>query len=119
MSKAILPTLPDDFNEEIIMAKEVHRHGRGSVAKLRLSRVDFEPIAEKEFNGWFGIGNVRTGKETSRETTVSRILQNGGEGEIVLKVKNETVRTVKCKFLKAYSSDDKKYIYIKINHIEG
>lgn len=119
MNKSILPTLPADFREAIVMPEEVNRYGGGRVAKLRLSKVDFEPIAEKNFNGWFGILNIRTGKDTSRETTVSRILQSGGIGYIAHMVKNAEARVVKCKFLNAYCSEDKKYVFIKIKHIEG
>jgi hypothetical protein len=119
MSKTILPTLPADFSEVIVMPKEVNRYGGGRVANLRLSNVDFKPIAEKNFNGWFGILNNRTGKGTSRETTVSRILQSGGIGYIAQVIQNTEARVVKCKFLNAYCSEDKKYVFIKIKHIEG
>jgi hypothetical protein len=119
MSKSILPTLPAGFNEEIVMPNEVNRHGCGVVAKLRLSKVDFEPIAEKNFNGWFGILNTYTGKCSRRETTVFRILQDGGIGYIAHMAKNAEARVVKCKFLNAYCSEDRKYVYIRITHIEG
>lgn len=119
MSKSILPTLPSDFREVIVMPEEVNRYGGGKVSNLRLSNVDFKPIAEKNFNGWFGILNTRTGKGTSRETTVSRILQGGGIGYIAHMVKHTEARVVKCKFLNAYCSEDKKYVFMKIKHIEG
>lgn len=94
--------IPEGFDRSVI----VHRdrcQDRRQAHSIRVAMCDFKPMERNHFRGWFAIpdfGNI--GSKTKRSECMRKILEAGGDGEIILIRNGRHDRIVSVKFIDAF-----------------